>query len=51
MSCPAIYGADVSACVTDSKHEAWNLSKLGCILDMVKENNESEMQVDIFYRS
>jgi len=39
-----IYGCDVAAPLSDPDLEVWNISKLGCILDVIKKDQSSNIQ-------
>jgi len=40
-----LYGCDVAAPLSDEGLKEWNISNLGCVLDLVKKNGKSEIKV------
>jgi len=44
-----IYGCDVAEPLSDPDLNVWNISKLGCILDMIKEDKNTSIQVGIVF--
>lgn len=42
-----LYGCDVAAPLSDHDLKEWNISKLGCILDLVKQDGKFEIKVSV----